>query len=188
MQAETGPTEDQPSDTYSTPTWHLYANGEALILEHPANAHSDADTVVYFRGSDVISTGNIFDMEAYPVIDSKNGGSLEGVLKEINHLLGDVAIPSWNEEGGTYLIPEHGHATDRNDLSNYRDMLTIIQGRIEDGVKRHLTLEQVKATKPTDDYDGAYGAPGGPWTADMFITAVYKELSSKQSKSEAAKK
>ena len=56
------------------------------------------------------------------------------------------------------------------------DMLTIIRGRVQDLIDQGKTLEQVKAAKPTVDYDGLYGATTGPWTTDMFIEAVYRDL------------
>jgi len=123
-----------------------------------------------------VSTGDIFDMTRYPVIDEKAGGSINGILKEINHILKDIAIPKENEEGGTYIIPGHGRVCDRNDLANYRDMLTIIRDRIQDLVKKGSTLEQVIRANPTFDYDGGYGVDKGPWTTDMFVAAVYREL------------
>jgi len=170
------PHADWPTETYEDEAWHLYANDEPLILEHAANAHTDGDSVVFFRRSDVVSTGDLFDMTRYPVIDEKAGGSLAGILKEINHILKDVAIPKENEEGGTYIIPGHGRVCDRNDLANYRDMLTIIRDRIQDLVKKGSTLEQVIKANPTFDYDGGYGVDKGPWTTDMFVAAVYREL------------
>jgi cyclase len=169
-----------PTDTYDQPTWKLHANDEAVILEHPESAHSNSDTLVFFRRSDVVSTGAIFDMQKYPVIDANNGGSIEGILRTLNHLSLDIVVPKDNEEGGTLLIPGNGHVTDRNDLANYRDMLTIIRDRIQDLVKKGRTLEQVRSAKPTYDYDGGYGVEKGPWTTDMFIETVYREMSAKR--------
>jgi len=60
-------------------------------------------------------------------------------------------------------------------------MVTIVRDRIEDSVKKGKTIEQVKASKPTLDYDGEYGADSGPWTTDMFIEAVYRDLSAAKS-------
>jgi glyoxylase-like metal-dependent hydrolase (beta-lactamase superfamily II) len=169
-----------PTDPYESADWKLYANGEPLIIEHPAAAHSDGDSFVFFRKSDVVSTGDIFDMTRYPVIDQRRGGTLQGILNGLNHILKDIAVAKSNEEGGTYIIPGHGRACDRNDLANYRDMLTIIRDRIQDLVKKGMTLEQVKAARPTYDYDGGYGVDSGPWTTGMFVEAVYRELSGKE--------
>jgi hypothetical protein len=70
------------------------------------------------------------------------------------------------------VIPGHGHLSDRADVVNYRDMVTIIETRIQDMMKKGMTLEQVKSAKPTMDYDGIYGADGGL----RFTEAVYREL------------
>jgi cyclase len=167
-----------PTDTYDTADWKLYANDEPLLLEHPAAAHTDSDTIVFFRRSDVVSAGDLFDMTRYPVIDRKRGGSLEGILKALNHISLDLAVPERNEEGGTYIIPGHGRVCDRYDVAIYRDMLTIIRDRIQDMVRRGMSLEQVEAAKPTFDYDGEFGSDSGPWTTAMFVEAVYQEASS----------
>ncbi len=171
-----------PTDTYDTSEWKLYANNEPLMLEHPASAHTDSDTTVFFRKSDVIAAGDLFDQTRYPVIDRQRGGSLAGILKTLNHISLDIAVPKENEEGGTYIVPGHGRICDRYDVAIYRDMLTIIRDRIQDLVKKGKTLEQVKAAKPTYDYDGAYGAETGPWTTNMFVEAVYRELTEKAGK------
>lgn len=110
-----------PTDTYDTGDWKLYANDEPLLLEHPASAHTDSDTTVFFRRSDVIAAGDLFDMTKYPVIDHKRGGSLAGILKTLNHISLDIAVPKENEEGGTYIIPGHGRICDRYDVAIYRD-------------------------------------------------------------------
>ena len=141
-------------------------------------AHTDGDSLVYFRRSDVISAGDIFLTTSYPIIDQQRGGSINGIIKSLNVML-DIAIPKDKQEGGTYIIPGHGRLCDEADLLEYRDMTTIIRDRIADLVKKGRTLEQVKAAKPTLDYDGRYGATSGFWTTDMFIEAVYKDLSKK---------
>jgi cyclase len=168
-----------PADTYDTADWKLYANDEPLLLEHPPAAHTDSDTIVFFRRSDVVSAGDLFDMTRYPVIDSERGGSLEGILKALNHISLDLAVPKQNEEGGTYIIPGHGRVCDRYDVAIYRDMLTIIRDRIQDMAARGMSLEQVQAAKPTFDYDGEFGSDRGAWTTAMFVEAVYREAMSR---------
>src|SRR5262249_29587944 len=88
-----------------------------------------------------------------------------------------IAIPKAMQEGGTYIIPGRGRLTDEADLLEYRDMVTIIRDRVQDAVKRAQTLDQVKAAKFTLDYDARWGASSGAWTTDMFIEAMYKDLS-----------
>lgn len=166
-----------PTDTYDSSDWKFYINDEPVIIEHIPAAHSDADSLVFFRRSDVVATGDIFDMSGYPVIDTEHGGTLQGILDGLNHILKDITVAKENEQGGTMIIPGHGHVCDRNDLANYRDMLSIIRDRIADLVKKGRTLAQVKAAKPTYDYDGGYGREGGSWTTEKFVEAVYRELS-----------
>jgi cyclase len=165
-----------PSDTYFPEEKDIFVNGEAIFLYHDAAAHTDGDSMVLFRRSDVLVAGDAFMMTSYPVIDQVNGGSVQGVLKSLNRLLA-LAVPAHEQEGGTYVIPGHGRVCDEADVLEYRDMVTIIRDRIQDMVKRGLTLDQVKAAKPTLDYDLHYGSDTGPWTTAMFIEAVYKDLS-----------
>jgi glyoxylase-like metal-dependent hydrolase (beta-lactamase superfamily II) len=134
---------------------------------------------VLFRSSDVISTGDIFDPTEYPIIDLKSGGSIQGVLEGLNRLK-RMVVPANHMEGGTMVIPGHGRLCDAADVAIYQQMVTIVRDRIQDLIKSGMSLEQVKAAKPTRDYDPVYGRTTGNWTTDMFIEAAYKSLSSKE--------
>jgi len=167
-----------PNDTYSVPQKNLFFNGEAVEIFHqPAN--TDGNSFVFFRRSDVVSAGDIFDPAEYPIIDLKSGGSLQGVIDGLNRLK-LMVIPADHQEGGTMIIPGHGRLSDAADLAFYQQMVTIIRDRLRDMIKRGMTLEQVKAAKPTLDYDPIYGSTTGNWTTDMFVEAAYKSLSGKQ--------
>ncbi len=188
MSAPTGkesayPSGAWPTDTYETDEWKLY-NGEGVFIFHPPNAHTDGDSYVLFRKSDVISAGDILTLDTYPVIKADQGGSINGVIRALNQM-NALLEPKENEEGGTYVIPGHGHICDRHDVVDYRDMLTIIRGRIQNLVNKGMTLDQVKAAKTTVDYDGLYGATTGPWTTDMFVAAIYQELSKNKTERKA---
>jgi glyoxylase-like metal-dependent hydrolase (beta-lactamase superfamily II) len=161
-----------PVDEYDLPSKKIHFNDEAIILYHELNAITDGDTIVQFRGSDAISTGDIFTPERYPEIDMKNGGTAQGELAALNHLL-ELAVPGAQQEGGTYLIPGHGRICDDADLVEYRDMVAIVIDRVQDLIKKGKNLEQVKAAKPTEDYDTQFGAGA------KFIEAVYKSLGGK---------
>jgi glyoxylase-like metal-dependent hydrolase (beta-lactamase superfamily II) len=170
------PSAAQPFNTYFEDRRDFPFNGEPVVLYHNAKSNTDTDTMVMFRRSDVIATGDIFNTVQYPLIDLANGGSINGIIDGLNDLL-DLAIPSKEfEEGGTYIIPGRGRLSDEADLVNYRDMLVIIRDRIADLVQKKRTLEQVKAARPSLDYDGRWGSDTGPWTTDMFIEAIYREL------------
>jgi glyoxylase-like metal-dependent hydrolase (beta-lactamase superfamily II) len=165
-----------PVDTYIGDKKDLYFNNEGIRVQHFPNAHTDGDSIVWFRSSDVIATGDIF-VSNYPRIDLAAGGSINGEIAAINHLL-DLVIPVYGQEGGTLLIPGHGRLSELGELVDFREMLTVIRDRVQDGVKKGQTLEQVKAAKPTFDYDPEFAAPGN-YTPDMFVESIYKSLTEK---------
>jgi cyclase len=162
-----------PTDGFDE-EWSFF-NSEAVVVRHAAAAHTNGDSYVFFRRSDVISTGDLFDTDRYPVIDAAKGGSIDGVIDGLNDIIA-LMVPQANEEGGTYVVPGRGHICDRNGIVNYRDALTIIRGRIAYYISKGMTLQQVLAARPTLDYDGLYGADSGPWSTHMFIDAVYRDV------------
>ena len=168
-----------PTETYFTDIYKLssHFNGEGIQLIHMPAAHTDGDSMVWFRGSDAISTGDVFSTETYPIIELDKGGSINGVIEALNDIL-DLAFPEFRTEGGTMIVPGHGRISDSADVAYYRDMVTIIRDRIQDMIKKGMTLEQVKAAKPTLDYDTRYDS--STWTKDMFVTAVYQSLNAKK--------
>jgi cyclase len=165
-----------PTDTYFTKSKDIYFNGEAVQLLYQGHAHTDGDSLVFFRRSDVVSTGDVFTPGNYPVIDLERGGSFNGLIDSLNRII-DLTVPADKQEGGTYVIPGHGRLCDEADVVEYRDMATIIRDRIQDMIKKGMTLEQVKAAKPTRDYDPLYGSTTGFWTTEKFVEAAYKSLS-----------
>jgi glyoxylase-like metal-dependent hydrolase (beta-lactamase superfamily II) len=169
------PSEAWPTETYINDRNELFFDGEAIEIYHPARAHTDGDSIVFFRRSDVIATGGIMDTDRYPVIDLAHGGSLEGLVDGLNRVL-DLAIPAKSEEGGTMVIPGHGRICDEADVVEYRDMLAIIRDRLRAMIAKGMTLDQIQAARPTLDYDPLYGAASGPWTTDMFVEAAYRSM------------
>jgi glyoxylase-like metal-dependent hydrolase (beta-lactamase superfamily II) len=168
--------EGWPLVTYFVDHFDFFFNGTPVELEHMPAARSDGDSLVVFRRSDVVSAGDIFSTESYPVIRPERGGSLKGTIDALNRLL-DITVPELLQEGGTLVIPGHGRLSDEGDVVDYRDMLSVVRERIRYLIKQGKTLEQVEAMHPTLDYDGIYGVAQGPWTTKMFIAAAYKELS-----------
>ena len=163
-----------PTTTYANPTRDFFTNGEAIQMIHSPSAHTDGDSLVFFRRSDVIAAGDIYSTVSYPMIDVERGGSIGGVLDGLNRLLA-LAIAGEKTEGGTMIVPGHGRISDEADLVEYRDMVTIIRDRVQDMVERKMTLAQVKAARPTLEFDAQYGkAPG--WSTDQFVEAVYRGL------------
>jgi cyclase len=167
------PQEGLPTDAYDD-TKEIWLNNEAIQVFHEPNAITDGDSIVFFRRSDVIAAGDIFVTTTYPMIDTAHGGTIQGEVDALNHIL-DIAIAESNEEGGTRIIPGQGRLSDEADVVEYRNMVVMIRDRIQDLVKKGRTLEQVKAAKPTLDYDFRYGT-SKTWTPDMFVEAIYKGL------------
>jgi glyoxylase-like metal-dependent hydrolase (beta-lactamase superfamily II) len=163
-----------PTATFSGTHKEFFYNGEGIQVVHIASAHTDGDSLVFFRRSDVIVAGDLYSTVSYPIIDVQRGGTISGVLDGLNQLLG-LVISGEKTEGGTMIVPGHGRISDEADLVEYRDMVTIIRDRVQDMVKRGLTVAQVKAANPTMEYDGLYGnAPG--WSKDQFVEAMYASL------------
>jgi cyclase len=164
-----------PSSTFSSMQKEYFVNGEGMQIIHQPAAHTDGDTVVFFRRSDVIAAGDVYTTTSFPVIDVAKGGTVQGVLQALNRLL-ELAISGEKVEGGTLIVPGHGRISDEADLVEYRDMVTIVRDRIAAMQKKGMTLEQVTAARPTFEYDGLYGATDGSWTTAMFVDAVYRTL------------
>jgi cyclase len=175
MQAQKPPMEAPPSDTYFEDRRRKYHNDEAVEIFPMPNAITDGDSIVHFRRSDVIVTGDIFTTTHYPFIDVKNGGSIQGEIRALNFIL-DRTVYHHDEDGGTLIIPGHGRVTNEWEVAEYRDMLVIIRDRVHALIKNGATLEQVKAARPTADFDPRFGRTAGPWTTDMFVEAVYSSL------------
>jgi glyoxylase-like metal-dependent hydrolase (beta-lactamase superfamily II) len=167
--------ETPPTDTYFEDRRRKYHNEEAVEIFPMQNAITDGDSIVHFRRSDVIVTGDIFTTTQYPFIDTKNGGSLQGEIQALNFVL-DRTLYQHDEDGGTLIIPGHGRVTNEWELAEYRDMLVIIRDRVQSMINTGATLDQVKATRPTADFDVRFGATTGTWTTDMFVAAVYMSL------------
>jgi cyclase len=167
-----------PTDTFTTPEKKLYFNGEPIEVIHIPNAHSDGDSIVFFHKSDVVTAGDIFVTTSYPVVESDEGGTINGLIAGLNRIIA-ITTPIAMQEGGTMVIPGHGRVCDQADVKFYQEAITIVRDRIQDAIKRGLTLEQVENADLTLDYDPRYGAVEGPWTTKMFVDAVYTTLSQK---------
>jgi glyoxylase-like metal-dependent hydrolase (beta-lactamase superfamily II) len=170
-----------PTDTYISKIKSMYLNDDGVQVIHLPSAHSDGDSIVFFRRADVVVTGDIVDMRRFPVIDVENGGSIQGELDALNALL-DLAVPPMPliyKEGRTFIVPGHGRIADQADVVEYRDMVTVIRDRIRSLIDKGMTLEQIKAANPTQGYRARYGSDTGSWTTDMFVEAVFRGLTPK---------
>ncbi len=180
MSAPTGKTSQYPTAAWPTETFerrkYMYLNGEGIEVLHQPAAHTDGDSFVFFRRSDVVAAGDVLDLLRFPVIDVARGGTVQGEIDALNRLI-ELAIPSVplvSQEGGTYVVPGHGRLCDQLDVAEYRDMVTIVRDRVQALIKKGLTLDQIQAAKPTQGYTARSGADSGPWTTRMFVEAIYK--------------
>jgi glyoxylase-like metal-dependent hydrolase (beta-lactamase superfamily II) len=172
--AQALPSDGWPTSTFFGNKKEVFYNGEGVEVIHVPEAHTDGDSIVFFRRSDVISAGDVFVTTSYPVIDAAAGGSYGGVLEALNRLV-DMIIPVYGQDGGTLVIPGHGRLADLGDVLNYREMVIVIRDRLLHMISEGMTLEQIKAAKPTLDYDPVYGESSF-WTPDRFIEVAYESL------------
>ena len=185
MSAPTGKTAAFPVETWPTEAFYtnrkaLRMNDEGIEVLHQPAAHSDADSFVFFRRSDVVVAGDIFDMTRFPVIDVAKGGGIQGEIDALNRLIA-LAIPPgpFIYEGiGTYVIPGHGRLCEQLDVVNYRDMVVIVRDVIAAMIKEGMTLDQIKDAHPARPYETEFGTE--PGSTNAFVEAVYKSLSAKK--------
>jgi cyclase len=185
MSAPTGKTSVFPTDAWPTEAFYterkaLRVNDEAIEVIHQPAAHSDADSFVFFRRSDVVAAGDILDTTRFPVIDVAKGGSVQGEIDALNRLIA-LAVPPgpFIYEGvGTYVIPGHGRLCEQLDVVNYRDMVVIVRDVIADMIKQGMSLNQIKEASPAKPYETEYGTQPGITSA--FIESVYKSLTGKK--------
>jgi cyclase len=164
-----------PGNTFFNERKELYLNSEAIELLYQPRAHTDGDLIAFFRRSDVISTGDIFVMTSFPLIDRARGGTIDGLIAGLNTIL-DLVIPAPTQERGTMIVPGHGRLADEHDLLEYRDMVVIIRDRIQKMIEKGMTLEQVRTARPTFEYESRWGSDTGSWTTAMFVEAIYDSL------------
>ncbi len=163
-----------PENAVDADVYDTHFDGEALQLFHPHSAVSDDDTMVMFRRSDVIATGDVVDMTGYPHIDVARGGTIDGELVALNKVI-ELAVPEDKQEGGTMIIPGHGRLCDQSDVVHYKNVMTIIRNRVQYYKNQGKTLQQVLALRPSGDYDARWGL-NPDWTPRDFVEAIYETL------------
>ncbi len=165
-----------PTNTFFTPRKTFSFNKEAIELIHTPSAYTDGDVMVFFRQSDVIVTGGVLNAVGYAPFDPGRGGSIKGVLSALNDII-DRAVPRFNQQAGTRIVPGKGRILNEADVVEYRDMITIIHDRVKLGVEKRMTLAQIQAQQPTLDYDGLYSTSA--LTGEKYVEAIYNELKKK---------
>ena len=190
------PAEGWPSETFDEARKALSFNGEGIEILHLPAAHTDGDTVVFFRRSDVVVAGHVVDATRFPVIDVARGGSIQGEIAALNRVI-QLAIPAGPYlgipngaietstavlPGGTEVLTGRGRVYRQIDVVNYRDMVVIIADTIQSMIDKKMTFEQIKAAAPAKAWEPEFGASSGPWTTNDFVEAVYKSLTNRNRK------
>lgn len=142
----------------------IYLNGEEIEVTHKEHSHTDGDSVVYFRNANVLHTGDLFFNHRFPFVDISSGGSVQGVIKNIEQIVFDL-------KPGVKIIPGHGELATLEDLKEYYAMLTATAGIIKEEMKKGLSLEEIKAAKPLEEW-AAWG--GGFISTDAWIEIIYQ--------------
>jgi cyclase len=185
MSAPTGqkapfPDDALPTEAFYTNRYTLRMNEEGIEVLYQPAAHSNADSFVLFRGSDVVVAGDVIDTTRFPVIDLAHGGSIQGEIDALNKLI-ELAIPPTPfiyKGPGTFVIPGHGRLCEQMEVVDYRDMVVVVRDVIADMIHHDMTLEQIKAAHPARPYETEYGAAAG--VTDEFVESVYKSLIAKK--------
>ena len=164
-----------PLASFDTRTHDFQFNGEGVMIYHMPNAHTDGDVIVHFRRSDVIATGDVFVSSGYPFIDIERGGTVQGIINALNHIL-LLTIPGANQEGGTMVVPGHGRVSDEADVVEFRDMVAIITERIQEMIDRRMSLREIQRERPTRDYDPEYVTEDSFVSAEGFVEAIFRSL------------
>jgi cyclase len=125
-------------------------NGEEIQVTHQSNAHTDGDSIVYFKGANIMHTGDVWFNGLYPFIDTSSEGSIDGVIRTVKHILTMV-------DEQTKIIPGHGQLANKKDLQGYLKMLTTVKSRMQKLIDEGKSLEEIIALKPNADYDKTLG-------------------------------
>jgi glyoxylase-like metal-dependent hydrolase (beta-lactamase superfamily II) len=148
----------------------LHLNGQTIEATHVDPAHTDGDSIVYFREADLLHMGDTFFSGMYPFIDTSSGGRIDGMIAAADRGLA-IAGPK------TRIIPGHGPLSNREDLAGTREMLISVRDRVRILMDEGLDREQVIARQPSKDSDGQFG--GGFMKPDVFVGIVFDSLKSK---------
>ena len=148
----------------------IHVNGEEIRAVHFPNGHTDGDAVIFFPQSNVVHMGDDFFNGHFPFIDTENGGSVKGMIADVEKIL--AALPD-----GVKVIPGHGELSDKPGLRAFLEMLRGTSGAVEKAIKGGRTLDQIKADNIL--------APWADWGKDWFVDAkgfsemLYKDLTRK---------
>jgi cyclase len=144
-------------------TFHL--NGDSLVVQHVAPAHTDGDAIIHFTKANVIHTGDVFHNAGLPFVDRSSGGSIHGIIAAADRI---IAM----SDGRTRIVPGHGPVADRARLQAWRNALVTLVDQVQRQIAAGRTVDQVLAANLTEPY-----AKEWPAGHERFIRILYEELS-----------
>jgi cyclase len=142
-------------------------DGEEVAVLHVAAAHTDGDSVIWFKKANVVHMGDNFFNGLYPFIDTGSGGSIDGMVAAVGLVLGRI-------DDQTKVIPGHGPLGSKADLKKFHDMLATVRDRIKKAIQQGKTQDQVVASKPTAEFDAVWGH--GFLKPEDFVAMTYAGL------------
>ncbi len=161
-------TQEPPLVTYSRDV-SFHINGETVHVFKTPDAHTNGDSYIFFKGSNVIHAGDVYRTTSYPYIDMNNGGSFLGTIKALE-LLVDVA------DGDTRIIPGHGVISNAGEVQVFLDMLLVIRDRVKAGIDEGMSLEEAQAAGLTREYDGRWESGRRIGSSAALIGAAYADM------------
>ena len=157
-----------PALTY-TDSITLHFNGEEIQIFHPAPAHTDHDSIIYFKKANVMHVGDVPASLRYPNIGVNDGGTVEGMMAAGRQVM-KVA------NANTKIVPGHlGPVVGFKEIEQQLVMFAAVRDRVAAAIKAGRTEAEVVASKPTKDFDES--RMGGAITPDRFVSLVYTDLS-----------
>ena len=128
----------------------LHVNGQTIRAEHMLPAHTDGDSVIWFDGLNVVHMGDIFFNEWYPFVDFSSGGSVTGMISDVDQVLERL-------DDDSKVIPGHGPLSDKAGLIRFRDMLQTVYGRMQNMIDDGMSTDEIVAAQPSREYDAVWG-------------------------------
>ena len=143
---------------------HFHINGDSVNAVHVPSAHTDGDSIIYFKKANVVHAGDIFFNGFYPFIDAANGGSLRGTIAAVDAMLAAT-------DSKSKIIPGHGPMADKAQLQAYRDMLAIAYVRLLKLKNDGVSVEDAVTQDPLSDLEAQWG--NGIFSGEKWIRITY---------------
>ena len=150
-------------------TLTLHVNGEDVRAVHFPHGHTDGDAIIWFTKSNVVHMGDDFFNGRFPFVDIDGGGSVRGLIQNVEKVLGQVP-------DDVKIIPGHGELADKAALRAFLEMLRGTTAATLTAIKSGKTVEQAKEQKILAQWE-TWGTAFV--TQDRFLDTLYREYAKK---------